>query len=98
MRKKQQGGSIDKLLVNWLKVRTRFPQSDVLEKSRVLFKRKGARRIFICCLSTVRFGSAMSSLVSGVSEDSAGFPILGADLSEPSAKLPDPGLFLVSGK
>ena len=30
----------------------------------------------------------MSSMVSGLSEDSAGFPIIGTDLSEPSANLP----------
>jgi len=73
---------------SWVKVRTWFPQSDLLEKSRVLFKRKDVWQIFISCLSTVRFGGAMSSMVSGLSEDSAWFPSIGTDLSEPSANLP----------
>src|SRR5437899_6283225 len=73
---------------SWLKVRTRFPQSDSLEKSRVLFKRKDAIQIFISCLSRVGFGCALSSMVSALSEDSAQNPSIGTDSSEPSANLP----------
>src|SRR5437867_6267491 len=61
---------------SWVKVRTRFPQSDSLEKNRSLFQRKDAIQIFIHCLSRVRFWCAMSSMVSTLSEDSAKFPIL----------------------
>ena len=39
-------------------------------------------------LSRVRFGCAMSSMVSTLSEDSAQFPISGPDLSEYSPNLP----------
>src|ERR1700737_3295997 len=73
---------------SWVKGRTRFPRSDLLEKSRVLFQRKDAIQIFIHCLSRVRFWCAMSSMVSTLSEYSAKFPILGSDLSEYSPNLP----------
>jgi hypothetical protein len=74
--------------VSWLKVRTRFPPSDSLEKRRVLFKRKEARQIYISCLSRVGFGCSMSSIVSALSEDSAQNPIIGPNLSEDSPNLP----------
>jgi hypothetical protein len=74
--------------VSWLKVRTRFPPSDSLEKRRGLFKRKDAIQIFISCLSRVGYWGALSSLVSALSEDSAQNPSIGTDLSEPSANLP----------
>ena len=73
---------------SWVKVRTRFPQSDSWEKNRSLFQRKDAIQIFIHCLSRVRFWCAMSSMVSTLSEDSAQFPMIGANLSEDSPNLP----------
>jgi hypothetical protein len=80
-----------------VKVRTRFPQSDSLEKNRSLFQRKDAIQIFIHCLSRVRFWCALSSMVSTLSEDSAKFPIIGSDLSEYSPNLPSVS-HLVSGR
>jgi hypothetical protein len=76
---------------SWMKVRTRFPPSDSLEKRRVLFKRKEAIQIYISCLSRVGFGCSMSSIVSALSEASAQNPIIGPDLSEYSPNLPPTG-------